>query len=139
MHVAGGADIHRIRRDLDALRGSRKPAAKYHARNRDDLLGSRVSFGRGSLCGAACMAGVSTFSERGSSLCVYGRANIGAARLLYGMGRSNALPRSFFGAVDPKHQVPRNNVIFIGAIVLLGSFSLTYGDGVGLLNYGALL
>jgi len=66
-------------------------------------------------------------------------AQIGAARLLYGMGRSNALPRSFFGAVDPKHQVPRNNVIFIGAIVLLGSFSLTYGDGVGLLNYGALL
>lgn len=66
-------------------------------------------------------------------------AQIGAARLLYGMGRSNALPRSFFGAVDPKHQIPRNNVIFIGAIVLLGSFRLTYGDGVGLLNYGALL
>ena len=30
-------------------------------------------------------------------------------------------------------------MIFIGAIVLLGSFRLTYGDGVGLLNYGALL
>src|SRR5579864_8345032 len=66
-------------------------------------------------------------------------AQIGAARLLYGMGRSNALPKSFFGAVDPKHQIPRNNVIFIGVIVLLGSFPLTYGDGVGLLNYGALL
>jgi putrescine importer len=66
-------------------------------------------------------------------------AQIGAARLLYGMGRSNALPRSFFGAVEPKHQIPRNNVIFIGVIVLLGSFPLTYGDGVGLLNYGALL
>ena len=66
-------------------------------------------------------------------------AQIGAARLLYGMGRSNALPRSFFGQVDEKHHVPRNNVIFIGVIVLLGSFRLTYGDGVGLLNYGALL
>src|ERR1700751_5803046 len=30
-------------------------------------------------------------------------AQIGAARLLYGMGRSNALPKSFFGAVDEKH------------------------------------
>src|SRR5215468_8373664 len=30
-------------------------------------------------------------------------AQIGAARLLFGMGRSNALPKSFFGAVDAKH------------------------------------
>ena len=66
-------------------------------------------------------------------------AQIGAARLLYGMGRSNALPKSFFGQVDPKHHIPRNNVIFIGAIVLLGSFRLTYGDGIGLLNFGALI
>ena len=41
-------------------------------------------------------------------------AQLGAARLLYGMGRSNALPESFFGAVDPKRRVPRNNVIFVG-------------------------
>ena len=27
-------------------------------------------------------------------------AQLGAARLLYGMGRSNALPKSFFGAVE---------------------------------------
>ena len=66
-------------------------------------------------------------------------AQIGAARLLYGMGRSNALPKSFFGAVDPKHRVPRNNVIFIGAIVLIGSFFLTYGRGIELLNFGALI
>jgi len=50
-------------------------------------------------------------------------AQIGAARLLYGMGRSNALPKSFFGAVDAKHHVPRNNVIFIGVIVLVVHFS----------------
>ena len=30
-------------------------------------------------------------------------------------------------------------MIFIGAIVLLGSFRLTYGDGIGLLNFGALI
>lgn len=66
-------------------------------------------------------------------------AQIGAARLLYGMGKSNALPKSFFGEVDGKHGVPRNNVLFIGAVVLLGSFFLTFGRGIELLNYGALL
>jgi putrescine importer len=66
-------------------------------------------------------------------------AQIGAARLLYGMGRSNALPKSFFAKVDAKHQVPRNNVIFIGVIVLAGSFFLTYGRGIELLNFGALI
>lgn len=66
-------------------------------------------------------------------------AHIGAARLLYGMGRSNALPSSFFGAIDPKNRVPRNNVIFVGAIALLGSFFLTYGRGIELLNFGALI
>jgi putrescine importer len=66
-------------------------------------------------------------------------AQIGAARLLYGMGRSNALPKSFFGQVDPKHHIPRNNVIFIGVIVLIGSFFLTYGRGIELLNFGALI
>jgi len=59
--------------------------------------------------------------------------------LLYGMGKSNALPKSFFGAVDPKNQVPRNNVIFIGVIVLLGAFWLSYGRGIELLNFGALI
>jgi amino acid transporter len=66
-------------------------------------------------------------------------AHIGAARLLFGMGRSNALPSSFFGAIDPIHQVPRNNVIFVGVLALIGSFFLTYGRGIELLNFGALI
>ncbi|HMI51816.1 MAG TPA: APC family permease [Candidatus Saccharimonadales bacterium] len=66
-------------------------------------------------------------------------AQLGAARLLYGMGRSNALPKSFFGAVDPKHHIPRNNVLFVGAIVLTGSFLMSYGRGAELLNFGALI
>jgi len=71
-------------------------------------------------------------------------AQIGAARLLYGMGRSNALPKSFFGAVDARHRIPRNNVIFVGAcglaaalLVTVGMFS--YGLGAEMLNFGALL
>jgi putrescine importer len=66
-------------------------------------------------------------------------AQIGAARLLYGMGRSNALPKSFFGAVDAKHRVPRNNVWFVGAIALIGAFVMSYGLGAEMLNFGALI
>lgn len=66
-------------------------------------------------------------------------AQLGAARLLYGMGRSDALPRKFFGAVDAKHHIPRNNVLFIGVIVLIGSFFLSYGLGAEMLNFGALI
>jgi putrescine importer len=66
-------------------------------------------------------------------------AQLGAARLLFGMGRSNALPKSFFGVVDAKHRVPRNNVFFVGAIVLIGAFFLSYGLGAEMLNFGALI
>jgi amino acid transporter len=66
-------------------------------------------------------------------------AQLGAARLLYGMGRSNALPASFFGVIDPKHQIPRNNVIFVGVIALAGAFVLSYSLGAEMLNFGALI
>jgi len=66
-------------------------------------------------------------------------AQLGAARLLYGMGRSNALPKSFFGAVDGQHHIPRNSVLFVGAIALIGAFFLSYGLGVEMLNFGALI
>ena len=66
-------------------------------------------------------------------------AQIGAARLLYGMGRSKALPQSFFGVVDRKRHVPRNNVIFVGVIALAGSFIISYGLGAEMLNFGALI
>ena len=71
-------------------------------------------------------------------------AQLGAARLLYGMGRSSALPKSFFGAVDPKRHVPRNNVLFVAVIALGGallvSFGIfSYGLGAEMLNFGALI
>jgi len=66
-------------------------------------------------------------------------AQLGAARLLYGMGRSKALPQSFFGAIDPKRHVPRNNVIFVGVVALIGAFLISYGLGAEMLNFGALI
>lgn len=65
-------------------------------------------------------------------------SHLGAARLLYGMGRSNALPPGFFGAVDARHRIPRNNVILVGLIALGGAFLISYGLGAEILNFGAL-
>jgi len=66
-------------------------------------------------------------------------SHLGAARLLFGMGRSNALPRKFFGAIEPKNRVPRNNVLLVGAIALTGAFLMSYDLGAEMLNFGALI
>jgi len=66
-------------------------------------------------------------------------SQLGAARLLYGMGRSNAIPKKFFGAIHPKTHIPANNVMFVGAIALVGAFLITYDNGAELLNFGALI
>ena len=66
-------------------------------------------------------------------------AQLGAARLLYGMGRSNALPKGFFGKVNAKTRIPSNNVLFVGVVALLGAFTISYGLGAEMLNFGALI
>jgi putrescine importer len=66
-------------------------------------------------------------------------SQLGAARLLYGMGRGNAIPRSFFGAIEPKRRIPRNNVLFVGIFALMGTTFLTFERAAELLNFGALL
>jgi putrescine importer len=73
-------------------------------------------------------------------------AQLGAARVLYGMGRSGALPTAFFGAIDARRRVPRNNVIFVGTLALAGALILpltasesAYELAVSLVNFGALI
>ncbi len=66
-------------------------------------------------------------------------AQMGAARLLYGMGRSDALPKSFFGAINPRTRIPSRNVIFVGLVSLVGAFTLSYALGAEMLNFGALI
>ena len=66
-------------------------------------------------------------------------AQLGAARLLYGMGRSDAIPKKFFGAIHPRTRIPANNVVFVGAIALIGAFLISYDNGAQLLNFGALI
>ena len=66
-------------------------------------------------------------------------AHLGAARLLYGMGRSGALPPRFFGAVDRRTHIPRNNVLLVGACAAAGGLLLTYQLGAEMLNFGAFI
>ena len=66
-------------------------------------------------------------------------AHLGASRLLYGMGRDDAIPRGFFGAVNPRTHVPSNNVILVGVLALGGAFTVSYGLGAELLNFGAFI
>jgi putrescine importer len=66
-------------------------------------------------------------------------SQLGAARLLYGMGRSSALPKSFFGVLHPARRVPQNSVLFVGAVALVGAFFIDFGLGAEMLNFGALI
>jgi putrescine importer len=66
-------------------------------------------------------------------------AQLAAVRLLYGMGRDNAIPKKFFGAIEPRRAIPRNNVWFTGLLVLVGGFAVNYQLGAELLNFGAFI
>ncbi len=66
-------------------------------------------------------------------------AQLAAARLLYGMGRDGAIPKGFFGQVEPKRRIPQNNVLFLGGLALGGAFLLSFQLAAELLNYGAFI
>jgi amino acid transporter len=75
-------------------------------------------------------------------------SHLGAGRLLYSMGRDNAIPQKFFGAINPRTRIPSNNIILVGVIMLVVALTLkiiqehshidAYGFGCLLLNFGAL-
>ena len=62
---------------------------------------------------------------------------LGASRLLYGMGRDGIIPRKIFGHLDSKHSSPNLNIIIIGGLTLLGAMLLNYEEAARLINFGA--
>ena len=69
---------------------------------------------------------------------------LGAARLLFGMGRDGVLPRGFFAHLHSETNTPTYNVLLIGAVAYIGAISLNYiGNAYEhageLLNFGAFL
>ena len=164
-HFDCRAHLHRLRRHFDFFRGGREPAAKYSAGDGAGLRDHGSAIVTRSLCRAAGVGRKTVSAGHGGiGFSAGGRqaggfflfhllnftiliANVGsgmgaqlaAARLLYGMGRSDALPRGFFGAIEPRRRIPMNNVLLIGAIALTGAFLVSYERGVELLNFGAFI
>ncbi|MBZ5686993.1 MAG: APC family permease [Acidobacteriia bacterium] len=69
---------------------------------------------------------------------------LGAARLLFGMGRDGVLPRKFFGHLKPGSSTPTFNILLIGGLAFVGAVLLNYIGSAyqhagELLNFGAFL
>src|ERR1700751_5426736 len=69
---------------------------------------------------------------------------LGAARLLFGMGRDGVLPRKTFGYLKPGSNTPTFNILLIGVLSFAGAVLLNYVGSAyehagELLNFGAFL
>lgn len=64
---------------------------------------------------------------------------VGAARLLFGMGRDNVLPRRIFCYLDPKRNTPTFNIWMIGILGFVGAQFMSYELTAEILNFGAFL
>ena len=69
---------------------------------------------------------------------------LGAARLLFGMGRDGVLPKKFFGYLKPGSGTPTYNILLIGGVAFAGAELLyhignAYEHAGELLNFGAFL
>ncbi len=69
---------------------------------------------------------------------------LGAARLLFGMGRDNVLPKKLFGYLKPGSNTPTFNIVLIGVLafagaVILNDIGSAYEHAGELLNFGAFL
>jgi len=64
---------------------------------------------------------------------------VGAARLLFGMGRDNVIPCRFFGRLHPERNTPNRNIWLIGLLAFAGALVMDYELTAELLNFGAFL
>jgi len=95
------------------------------------------------------VGGVLLFNAMGAILIVaaFGSGltgTLGAARLLFGMGRDGVLPKKFFGYLKPGTSTPTYNILLIGVLAFLGAVLLNYIGSAyehagELLNFGAFL
>jgi amino acid transporter len=66
-------------------------------------------------------------------------SQVGAARLLFGMGRENVLPARIFARLHRVHQTPDLNVILLGVLAFVGAQFMSYELTAEILNFGAFL
>jgi putrescine importer len=86
------------------------------------------------------MTAVTILAAVGSAL----TGGLGAARLLFGMGRDNVLPRRVFGHLHPTRNTPNYNIWIIAILAFAGGVVLSinghgYENAAELLNFGAFI
>jgi putrescine importer len=64
---------------------------------------------------------------------------VGAARLLFGMGRENVIPAHYFARLHPIRNTPDINIILLGIVAFVGAQVISYELAAELLNFGAFL
>jgi putrescine importer len=64
---------------------------------------------------------------------------VGAARLLFGMGRENVIPARYFARLHPRRNTPDINIVLIGILAFIGALIMSYEFTAELLNFGAFL
>ena len=64
---------------------------------------------------------------------------LGAARLLYSMGRDNVIPRKIFGHLNAERGNPSYNVLIAGVLAYIGTLTMGWERAVEILNFGALV
>jgi len=65
--------------------------------------------------------------------------HVGAARLLYSMGRDDVLPNKVFGHLNAKKGNPVYNVWIVGALAYIGVLTIPWERAAEVVTFGALL
>jgi putrescine importer len=65
--------------------------------------------------------------------------HVGAARLLYSMGRDDVLPKKIFGHLNPAKGNPIYNVWIVGALAYIGVLTIPWELSAEVVTFGALL
>lgn len=65
--------------------------------------------------------------------------HVGAARLLYSMGRDDVLPKNIFGHLSVKKGNPNYNIWIVGGLAYVGVLTIPWEHAAEIVTFGALL
>ena len=88
--------------------------------------------------GGTLMSGLLTFAVILSTFTAGIAGQSSAARLMFGMGRDEVIPRKFFTYLHPRFKTPILNIFIMAAIGIFGSVTLSLDLVCQLMNFGGL-
>jgi amino acid transporter len=74
-----------------------------------------------------------------SSLACGLAGHVGAARLLYGMGRDDVLPKKIFGQLSASKSIPVYNIWIVGVLAYIGVLAIPWEHAAEVVAFGGLL